>query len=117
MKYFALSIPGNNGSIDIKAPSGSGIISTDGPGALSNIISAGLNLAMVVAVIACFLMLILGGFNWMTSQGDKQKLASARQRIAMAIIGLIVVFISFVIINIIYNFFNLGGNNFLGSQQ
>ena len=114
MKYLALTIPGNNGSIDIKAPSD--IMSTGGPHTLDNIISAGLNLAMVVAVIACLLMLILGGFNWITSEGDKQKVASARNRILFSVIGLIVVFISFMIINIIYTFFFGAGFNFLTSQ-
>jgi hypothetical protein len=115
MKYLALTIPVPYGDpTNIIPPSG---IPTGGPSTLSNIISTGLNLAMVVAVIACLLMLILGGFNWITSEGDKQKVASARNRILFSVIGLIVVFASFMIINIIYAFFfGTGVTSFLGNQ-
>jgi len=52
-------------------------------------------------------MLILGGFEWIFSQGDKQKVAQARQRLTMSVIGLILIFLSFMIINILYGFFRL----------
>jgi hypothetical protein len=57
-------------------------------------------------------MLIWGGFDWITSEGDKQKVANARQRLAMAIIGLIVVFLSFMIVNIVSTFFFGAGAHF-----
>jgi hypothetical protein len=109
MKYLALQLPGGYSFTTSAVPTG-------GASPLTNIINVGLDLAVITAIFVCLFMLILAGFSWMTSQGDKQKLASARQRIAMAIIGLIVVFTSFILINIIYTFFNLGGNNFLGSH-
>jgi hypothetical protein len=113
MKYLALTIPGNNGPIDIKAPSG--IISTGGPHTLANIINVGLDFAVLAAIIVCLFSLLLGGFNWITSEGDKQKVANARQRLVFSIIGLIVIFLSFMIINIIYTFFFGKAVNFLGS--
>jgi hypothetical protein len=112
MKYLALQIPGVDGNFTPP----SDIISTGGPNALANIITAGLNLTVLAATIVCLLILIWSGFDWLMSQGDKQKIANARQRLAFSIIGLFVVFTSFVLINIIYTFFNLGGNNFLGSR-
>ena len=119
MKYLVLQIPGNSGNINLVAPAINIIPPTNihagNPATLNSILSVMLNLAILGAIIVCFFMLILAGFGWMTSQGDKQKLANARQRLVMAIIGLIVVFISFVIINIIYTFFGIGTSNFLGS--
>jgi fatty acid desaturase len=56
----------------------------------------------------------MGGFEWIFSQGDKQKVAQARQRLTMSVIGLILIFLSFMIINILYGFFRLPGN-FLGN--
>jgi hypothetical protein len=109
MRYLALQIPGGNSITTTLVPTG-------GPGTLANIISTVLNLAVVGAIIVCLFMLILGGFNWITSEGDKQKIAQARQRLAMSIIGLAVVFLSFLIINVIYAFFFGGAVNFLGSQ-
>jgi hypothetical protein len=109
MKYLALQIPGNYSVTTNLVPTG-------GPSSLANIISTGLNLAIVVAILVCLFMFILGGFNWILSQGDKQKIAQARQRLVMSILGLAVIFMSFIIINIIYTFFFGGAINFLGSQ-
>lgn len=55
---------------------------------LGSYISRGLELALVVAVIAALFMIILGAINWITSGGDKQKYESARNRITAGIIGL-----------------------------
>jgi hypothetical protein len=116
MKYLSLVIPGNGGAVDIVPPRG--IIHTGGASSLNSIISVGLNLAVMAGIIVCLFMLIWGGFDWLMSEGDKQKLSRARQRLAMSILGLIVVLISFMIINIIYTFFFNGAMtvNFLGSQ-
>jgi hypothetical protein len=114
MKYLALQIPGNDGSIKITPPVG---IQPGGPGELASIINVGIDLAVVAAIFVCLFMLILSGFEWIFSQGDKQKIAQARQRLAMSILGLILIFLSFLIINVIYAFF-FGSKviNFLGSQ-
>ncbi len=114
MKELALTIPGNNGKINITAPAQG--IQSGGPITLDKIIGVGLELAVLVAVIVCLFMLIWAGFDWMMSEGDKQKVAKARQRLAFSIIGLAVVFMSFLIINIIYTFFFQQGVNFLVTQ-
>ena len=75
---------------------------------LENIVGTGLDLLVLAAVILCLLYFIWGGINWMMSEGDKQKINQARQKLVFSIIGLGVVFISFLIINIFYWFF-LGG--------
>ncbi|HUD04824.1 MAG TPA: pilin [Patescibacteria group bacterium] len=112
MTYLALQLPGvDNGSVKIIPPAG---IMTGGQHTLNNIISTGIELAVVAAIFVCLLMLILGGFEWIFSQGDKQKVAQARQRLTMSVIGLILIFLSFMIINILYGFFRLPGN-FLGN--
>ena len=43
----------------------------------------------------------------MTSAGDKQKIASAKQRMTYALVGLIVVFLSFFIVNFVTGFFGI----------
>jgi uncharacterized membrane protein len=109
MKNLALTLPGGNSITTSLVPTG-------GPHALSSIITLALDLAVLIAVIVCLFSLVLSGFNWITSEGDKQKVANARQRLAFSIIGLIVVLMSFAIINLIYTFFLIGGANFLGGQ-
>ncbi len=113
MKILSFSISGPNGApVDI---SGVGGMPQAGVSSLSNIITTGLDLAVIAAIFVCLFMLILSGFEWIFSQGDKQKVAQARQRLAFSIIGLVVVFTSFMLINIIYTFFFGGAKDFLGN--
>ena len=49
-----------------------------------------LSVSMVVAALLVFMYLIWGGFEWITSQGDKGKIEKARQRITGAVLGLVV---------------------------
>jgi cytochrome bd-type quinol oxidase subunit 2 len=68
--------------------------------ALSNIINAALVLSGVVAVF----LIIWSGFQYVTSSGDKEKVDNARKRLTYAIIGLVFIFLSFLIINFISQF-------------
>lgn len=67
------------------------------PAIFSNIVSA---LLMFVGIFALGLF-IMGGFKYMNSGGDAKKLEGARNNLIYGIIGLIVVFFSFFIINLI----------------
>lgn len=58
---------------------------------ITNIIS----LAFIVAVILVLLMLVWGAFEWITSGGDKEHVASARGRIINALIGLAILAVAF----------------------
>lgn len=59
----------------------------------------------LIAVIAALLYLIWGGLKWITSAGDKTALQGAREHIVAAIIGLIIIFLSYLILNFILAFF------------
>lgn len=65
------------------------------------------NLVIIVAAVAFFFMLILGGVQWITSGGDKAKTESARSQITAAVVGLIIVFSTWAIITFIEAFFNV----------
>lgn len=56
-----------------------------------NVISAVAGIAIIVAAVAAFLFLIIGGVQWITSGGDKAGMEAARNRITAAIVGLIIV--------------------------
>lgn len=58
----------------------------------------------VIAVLAALIWLILGAIKWIISGGDKEKVAAARGQIIAAIIGLVVVILSFVILNFVIEF-------------
>lgn len=72
-----------------------------------NILSGLIQLVLVVAAIVFFFFLVLGGIKWITSGGDKMKTESARQQITAALTGLIIVFATWAILQIIGNFFNI----------
>jgi type IV secretory pathway VirB2 component (pilin) len=64
---------------------------------LRNIVSAGLLLAALVAVV----LIIISGIRLLTSGGDPLKVASAKRSLTFTIIGLVIVLLAFVIINLI----------------
>lgn len=47
------------------------------------------NIALTLGGVAAFIMLIVGGFKYMTSGGDPKQTQSASQTITMAFVGLI----------------------------
>lgn len=100
--YLAqLTIPGYG---EIQAPDG---IPQGGEGTLSNILSVGIQIFLVVVIIASLAYLVWAGVNWITSSGDAQKVAAARQQIIYAVIGLGVAFLSFALIALLGGVFGI----------
>jgi len=80
------------------------------------IISTLISMIMVVAAVAFFFMLVIGGIRWITSGGDKGQTEGARNQITAALVGLVIVFSAWAIIKLIGTFFgvdlmNLSFNN------
>jgi ABC-type dipeptide/oligopeptide/nickel transport system permease subunit len=100
MKKFALSIGGD----EISAPSG---VPTGGLDKLAEIIQTGIALSFFLAIIAALFILLLSGFQWIFSGGDKQKLQQARQRLTYTIVGLALIFLSLLIIQFLGDFFGI----------
>lgn len=61
----------------------------------------------VSGAIALF-MLVWGGIVWMTSNGSAERLKKGKDTILWAILGLVIIFMSYVIINFIFDI--IGGN-------
>lgn len=53
---------------------------------------------MALTGVALFVMLVVGGFNFLLSGGDPKKLESARGTLTGAVIGLVIIVLSFLII-------------------
>ncbi|MFC1646963.1 hypothetical protein ACFL1A_01635 [Patescibacteria group bacterium] len=58
---------------------------------LTNIVSIVIGVMTVTAGIYFMFMILIGGWGWITSAGDKAKLEKARDRITNAFIGLVIV--------------------------
>ena len=69
---------------------------------INDIVSFVITVLVVVGVIAALAFLIYGGIKWITSGGDKNAVESARNHIVAAIVGLVIIILSFVIIGFIF---------------
>jgi len=108
MEKLSLSIPGSGGTpmqIDSDLPKGvpkGGLLGTG-----QDVIGVAIEFVIVGAVLLSLYFIIRGGINMMTSGGDKEKFQAGRERVRYAIIGLIVIFLSFFLINIIETLFGI----------
>lgn len=66
-----------------------------------------LRMILVVAAIVFFIMLLIGGIQWMVSGGDKAATETARGKITAALVGLVIVFAAWAIAALIKNFFGV----------
>jgi len=64
---------------------------------------------LVAAVAIVVFLLVIGGIRWATAGGDKEVIGKTQKAITGAIIGLIIVFAAWAILNTIRLFFGLGG--------
>ena len=76
----------------------SGNTSADLIDAIVAVINALLALAGIVAII----FIVIGGVRYLASQGDEDAVAAAKNTIIYAIIGLLVIFLSAVIVNLVF---------------
>lgn len=61
---------------------------------LDEFVKASLNLAISFAVVVVVIAVIVAGFKYMFSRGDDEKVKEATRSLIFALIGLILVFIS-----------------------
>jgi membrane protease YdiL (CAAX protease family) len=92
VNYLALRIPGNQ---EISPPNK---IPRGGLDLVLEIFRNGYTILLLITVVLSLIFIILGAISWITSEGDKQKLDSARKKITWAVGGLIVAFLSFAIV-------------------
>lgn len=107
--YLTTALPAFAASINPCPRLDSGFFSLCGfnLNSVNKIVRNSITILFIVAVIAALFFLIYGGIRWITSGGDKARLESARNIIVAAIIGLILTFLIYFIINIILQLFGL----------
>jgi hypothetical protein len=60
-----------------------------------------IKLAMSFLGILAVIMLLYGGFTWMTSGGNEDRASAAKKTISSGIIGIIIILSSFLIVNFV----------------
>lgn len=91
---------------------GTGPLANPGTGAVgifSNFISGVVGVLTIVAILWAVFTIISGAISIISSGGDKQALESARKKITMGVIGLMVVLVALLIIEIVGYFLGLTG--------
>ena len=68
---------------------------------IPQIIAIVINTVLVLLAAIFVILIVLGGFRWMTSAGNAQKIDSAKQTISNAIIGLVIVLASYAIVRFV----------------
>lgn len=68
---------------------------------LQQVVANIINIAFMAAGLVAVIYLIIGGFKYVTSGGNAEAIEGAKATILNAIIGLIVIFISFLLVNYI----------------
>src|ERR1700744_1630844 len=74
-----------------------------GQDAIANIAATVVNIISFIGGIAAVILIIVGGVKFITSGGDSQGVASARNTIIYALIGLVVVALAQVIVHFVLN--------------
>lgn len=75
---------------------------------VSSVVSFIFNFLIAIGIVAALIYLLYGGIRWITSQGDKAAVESARNHIVAAIIGLLVLVLSWVIVSVVLTVLGLG---------
>ena len=100
MEYLALTINGTPIEAPTQIPNG-------GTGILNAVMSNALTIFLIFAALFAGFVFIRGGIEWISSGGDKQKIEQARQRLVYGILGLILVLLSFFVVNFVFKLFSL----------
>lgn len=93
-------------NINLKPPAGTKFAPL-GDLTAGRIVSGLIQFTMVIAAIVFFFILVIGGIKWITSGGDKAQTEGARNQITAALVGLVIVFAAWAILQLIKTFFGI----------
>ncbi|SRR5574344_1679271 len=71
----------------------------------SGAVKKGLNVAFLWAGIICVIIIVASGLMYVTSIGDQGKIGKAKLALSGAVIGLVVIIMSFAIVNLVLGAF------------
>ena len=74
---------------------------------IGSIVAGAIRLILVIAALVFFFILVIGGIRWIASGGDKTQTENARNQITAALVGLVIVFAAWAIVQLINTFFGI----------
>lgn len=90
----------------IQCPADLGYLCTDGT--VASMFRLILNWALTLAFLLAVIYLIYGGFQYISSAGNADQATKGRATITNAIIGIVVIVLSYTIVQIVYRFVSGG---------
>jgi hypothetical protein len=81
-----------------------GVSGLSGLTSIDALITNIINLVFLILGIAAFVGVVYSGFMMITSGGDATKFATGRKNLLWAVIGIIVIILSFFLVKTVYNF-------------
>ena len=75
------------------------------------------NVILYIVGIIAVIMLIIGGIKYVISGGDSKKVTDAKNTVLYAIIGLVIAFLAYAIVNFVISALPSSGSNNGGSGQ
>ncbi len=109
-QVFAFEFAGPNGegrvseSVNLAPPTDFAALGTV---TITKMISGIISFLMIAASLIFFIMLVMGGIRWIMSQGDETKVKAARDQVQHSLIGLVVVFAAWAIMQLISSVFGV----------
>ena len=88
-------------NLDVTTNCQNGVTGQDATAAINNLIGDIINIFSLIVGVIAVIMIIVGGFRYITSGGDSTNISSAKNTIMYAIIGLIIVALSQTIVRFI----------------
>ncbi len=74
---------------------------------VSNLVSFLVTAVLIVASLVFFFILVISGIKWITAGGDENKVKAAKAQITNALIGLVIVFAAWAVINLLGTIFGI----------
>ncbi len=71
---------------------------------LITVIEAVLQIALWFAFLLCVIFIVIGGYRYITAQGNDTQSTEGRKTLQNALIGLAIVFMSYALVQILFNF-------------
>ncbi|MEK7592150.1 MAG: hypothetical protein AAB508_02015 [Patescibacteria group bacterium] len=96
-----LKLPGPNGQVIISGPNNFRFTN------IGSIINGAIQFIFIAAGIGLLAMLVFAGYDFLTSAGDAKKLESGKQRMTNALIGFLLIFSAYWVVQIAGKIFGL----------
>lgn len=101
-------VPISGGCFEVTGSADDGSVGLDNPlprSEAKEIVGLGIKAVMGVLGSLSLLMFFWGGFQWLIAAGSPEKIKKGQQTLVWAVVGLVVVFASYTLLNFVFNVF------------